>query len=146
MRFQVLTAASMMFRAVFWVILIILHGSITQKTALNQMRIYLSGSVFLQFYPPPFFNFSLTSLYLWCRSYSSGLHSQAQWAAQYSLLNKHYPHSTRNKTATDWPRCVGPPVNTVPTDTSRQLGILSKFVGCRRDAIVSLSLNVNSPI
>jgi hypothetical protein len=31
-RFQVLTAASMMFRAVFWVIL---HGSITQKTALN---------------------------------------------------------------------------------------------------------------
>jgi hypothetical protein len=37
-RFQVLTAASMMFRAVFWVVLqckIILHGSTTQKTALN---------------------------------------------------------------------------------------------------------------
>jgi hypothetical protein len=40
-RFQVLTAASMMFRAVFWVVLpckmmmIILHGSIAQKTALN---------------------------------------------------------------------------------------------------------------
>jgi hypothetical protein len=31
-RFQVLTAASMMFRAVFWVVL---HGSTTQKTALN---------------------------------------------------------------------------------------------------------------
>jgi hypothetical protein len=42
-RFQVLTAASMMFRAVFWDIIplkrrstIILHGSITQKTALNR--------------------------------------------------------------------------------------------------------------
>jgi hypothetical protein len=42
-RFQVLTAASMMFRTVFWVILpcrmivdpIILHSSITQKTVLN---------------------------------------------------------------------------------------------------------------
>jgi hypothetical protein len=38
MKFQVLTAASMMFRAVFWIVLpskIILHGSTTQKTALN---------------------------------------------------------------------------------------------------------------
>jgi hypothetical protein len=37
-RFQVLTAASMMFKAVFWVVLpckMILHGSATQKTALN---------------------------------------------------------------------------------------------------------------
>jgi hypothetical protein len=38
MRFQVLTAASMMFRAVFWVI----HGSITQKTALNNIVYNLS--------------------------------------------------------------------------------------------------------
>jgi hypothetical protein len=35
-RFQVLTAASMMFRAVFWVVL---HGSTTQKTALNMWEI-----------------------------------------------------------------------------------------------------------
>jgi hypothetical protein len=35
-RFQVLTAAaSMMFRVVFWVIL---HGSITQKTTLNNLE------------------------------------------------------------------------------------------------------------
>jgi hypothetical protein len=37
-RFQVLMAASVMFRAVFWVVLpstIILHGSTTQETALN---------------------------------------------------------------------------------------------------------------
>jgi hypothetical protein len=34
MRFQVLTAASMMFRIVFWDVLIILHGSISQKTIL----------------------------------------------------------------------------------------------------------------
>jgi len=62
-RFQVLTAASMMFRVVFWVILpckmifdrrfrwrqyaplkrrstIILYGSITQKTTLNIIRSY----------------------------------------------------------------------------------------------------------
>jgi hypothetical protein len=44
-RFQVLTAASMMFRAVFWVVLpckltINLHGSTTQKTALNKMKIH----------------------------------------------------------------------------------------------------------
>jgi hypothetical protein len=38
----------------------------------------------------------------------------------------------------NWLRCVGPPVRTA-TDTSRQLGILSKFVGCRRDGVVSLS-------
>jgi hypothetical protein len=48
-RFQVLTAASMMFRAVFWVILpcrmtIILHGSITQKTALN-IKMYVDEKV-----------------------------------------------------------------------------------------------------
>jgi hypothetical protein len=37
-RFQVLTAASMMFRAVFWVG----HGSTTQKTALNIMNAAVS--------------------------------------------------------------------------------------------------------
>jgi hypothetical protein len=43
-RFQVLTAASMMFRVVFWDILsstIILHGSITQKTTLNMENVCL---------------------------------------------------------------------------------------------------------
>jgi hypothetical protein len=34
-RFQVLTAASLMFRAVFWVV----HGSTTQKTALNFLHL-----------------------------------------------------------------------------------------------------------
>jgi hypothetical protein len=42
-RFQVLTAASMMFRAVVWVILPckMIDGSLTQKTALNNPFIYL---------------------------------------------------------------------------------------------------------
>jgi hypothetical protein len=71
-RFQVLTATSMMFRAVFWVILpykmivdrrfrgvyswrqyaplkrrstIILHGSITQKTALNKIMVISDSGV-----------------------------------------------------------------------------------------------------
>jgi hypothetical protein len=49
-RFQVLTAAGMMFRIVFWDILplkrrstIILHGSISQKTILNINGIYSVG-------------------------------------------------------------------------------------------------------
>jgi hypothetical protein len=74
------------------------------------MCIYLFGSLFLQFYhnrPKKYFYCSLTSLYLWFRSYSSGLHSQAQyssglhsqaqWAAQYSLLKKYDGFSTRKK-------------------------------------------------
>jgi hypothetical protein len=51
---------------------------------------------------------------------------------------KKHPLSKAN-TATDCMCCVGPPIHTATTDThrqdadtSRQLGILSNFVGCRR--------------
>jgi hypothetical protein len=62
-RFQVLTAASMMFRAVFWVILpIILHGSIPQKTALNNPKVH--RRVYWTVYGANIIQFTLHSLIL----------------------------------------------------------------------------------
>jgi hypothetical protein len=113
--------------------------------------VYTCLVVFLQFYPPLPPSFIFISASRHC-TYDLG-HTIVGYTHKLNeLLSIHFkeiwwvfdkekrdPLSTRKiQRLTDWLCCAGPPVHTATTDThrhdagtSRQLGILSKFVGCR---------------